>query len=93
MKFILVILVLVLVLFALVLIIRLVLVVVVLVILCHLSCRFKDVIIAIGRVVRLSSRRLLQALAETVLVRVVLVGISVAHLGQQQRQLPRPEKE
>lgn len=73
---------LILILVVLILVVRIVLVLV-LVILCDLCCRFEDVIVAIGGVVRLGPRGLLQALAETVLVRVVLVRISIAHLGEQ----------
>lgn len=79
---ILVLVILVLVLIVLIFVIRIVLVLV-LVILRDLCCRLEDVIVAVGRVVRLSAGGLLQALAEPVLVRVVLVRISVAHLGQQ----------
>lgn len=78
MKCILVILVLILIVF--ILVIRIVFILV-LVVLCDLCCRFEDVIVAIGGVVRLSPRGLLQTLAETVLVRVILVRISIAHLG------------
>lgn len=73
---------LILVLIVLIFVIRIVLVLV-LVILCDLCRRLEDVIVAIGGVVRLSAGGLLQALAKTVLVRVVRVRISVAHLGQQ----------
>lgn len=66
----------------LILVIRII-VVLVLVVLCHLCSRLEDVIVAIGGVLRLSARGLLQTLAEAVLIRVVLVRISVAHVGQQ----------
>lgn len=79
MKCILVILILTLIVF--ILVVRIV-VVLVLVILCDLCSRLEDVIVAIRGIVRLSARGLLQTLAEAVLVRVVLVRISVAHLGQ-----------
>lgn len=65
----------------LVVIIFVVRIVIVLVVLCDLCCRLENVIVTVGGVVRLSARRLLHALAEAVLVRVVLVRISVAHLG------------
>lgn len=84
--------VLILVVLVLVFVIRVVLVIV-LVILGDFCCRLEDVIVAVGGVVRLSPRRLLQALAEAVLVRVVLVGISVTHLGQQKQHVPGPQKQ